>query len=176
MALCFRNGWRERTKISLHHRSKIRSYKKWVNQFYDIIESIKNADFYSIIIVGISDASNKEQAVFRGYWVDGNLFTHEEFLGLHEMKKSDAISIRNLIKDIVLRLGFDSKKKCGAVDMTVMQQWWTQISNWYTDKKWHSTLCTFYPLPRTLAKFDMPWLDQKCSTCFKIIGHFIRNY
>ena len=38
------------------------------------------------------------------------------------MKKSDAISIRNLIKDIVLRLGFDSKKKCGAVDMTVMQQ------------------------------------------------------
>ena len=107
---CFRNGWRERTKISLHHRFKIKSYKKWVNQFYDIVESIKNADFYSIIIVGISDASNKEQAVFRVSWVDGNLFTHEEFLGLHEMKKTDAISIPNLIKDIVLRLGFDSKK------------------------------------------------------------------
>ena len=110
VALCFRNGWRERTKISLHHRSKIKSYKKWVNQFYDIIESIKNADFYSIIIVGISDSSNKEQAVFRVYSVDGNLFTHEEFLGLHEMKKTDAISIPNLIKDIVLRRGFDSKK------------------------------------------------------------------
>ena len=142
MALYSRNGWRERTKISFQHRSKMKSNKKWSNQFYDIVESIKNADFYSIITVRISDASNKEQAVFRVCWVDGNLFTHEEFLGLHEMRKTDVISIPNLIKDIVLRLGFDSKKECGAVDMTVMQQWWAQISNWYADKKWHSTLCT----------------------------------
>ena len=108
VALCFWNGWRERTKIWLYQRSKTKSYKKCVNQFYDIVESIKNANFYSIIIDETSDASNKEQAVFRVFWVDGNLFTQEEFLGLHKMKKTDAIDIPNLI---VLRLGFYSKKK-----------------------------------------------------------------
>ena len=111
VALCFWNGWRERTKISLYQRSKTKSYKKCVNQFYDIVGSIKNANFYSIIIDEISDASNKEQTVFRVFWVDGNLFTQEEFLGLHKMKKTDAIGMSNLIKDIVLRLGFYSKKK-----------------------------------------------------------------
>ena len=178
VALCFWNGWRERTKISLYQRSKTKSYKKCVNQFYDIVGSIKNANFYSIIIDEISDASNKEQTIFRVFWVDGNLFTQEEFLGLHKMKKTDAIGMSNLIKDIVLRLGFYSKKKknCGAVDMTVVQQWWGQKSNWHADKRWRSTPCTFYLLPRTLATFDTPWLDQKCSTCFKIIGHFIQNY
>ena len=40
-------------------------------------------------------------------------FSFEEFLGLHEMEKTDAVSIENFIKDIILRLGFDSKKLRG---------------------------------------------------------------
>ena len=40
-------------------------------------------------------------------------FSFEEFLGLPEMEKTDAVSIENFIKDIILRLGFDSKKLRG---------------------------------------------------------------
>ena len=40
-------------------------------------------------------------------------FSFEEFLGLYEMEKTDAVIIENFIKDIILRLGFDSKKLRG---------------------------------------------------------------
>ena len=41
----------------------------------DIVESIKNADFHSIMVNKTSDVSNKEQAVFCLCWMDGNLFS-----------------------------------------------------------------------------------------------------
>ena len=61
----------------------------------------------------ISNVSNKEQAVFCVCWLDENLFPYEDFLGLHEMEKNDAISIANVIKSVILRLSFDSKKLRG---------------------------------------------------------------
>ena len=60
-----------------------------------------------------SDVSNKEQAVFCVHWVDGNLFSNADFLGLHKVEKTDAINIANFIKDIILRLGFGSEKLRG---------------------------------------------------------------
>ena len=41
------------------------------------------------------------------------MFSYEDFLGLHEMEKADAIGIANIIKDKILRLDFDSKKLRG---------------------------------------------------------------
>ena len=41
------------------------------------------------------------------------MFSHQAFLGLHEMEKDDALSIANYIRNIILRLGFDSKEILG---------------------------------------------------------------
>ena len=49
-----------------------------------------------------SDVSNKEQAVFCIDWVDENIILYKDFLELHKMEKTDAISIANFIKDIIL--------------------------------------------------------------------------
>ena len=57
-----------------------------------------------------SNVSNKEQAIFCVCWVDENLFSYEDFLELHETEKTNVISIKNVIKDTFVRLGFESKK------------------------------------------------------------------
>ena len=77
---------------------------------HDIVEPIKNAYFHSIMVDEASDVSNKEQAVFCIDWVDENIILYKDFLELHKMEKTDAISIANFIKDIILWLGFDSEK------------------------------------------------------------------
>ena len=78
-----------------------------------ILRDIAESNFHSIMVDETLDVSNKEKAVFCVRWVNENLFTYKDFLGLHEMEKIDAISIANFIKDIILRLGFDSKKLQG---------------------------------------------------------------
>ena len=40
-----------------------------------------------------SDVSNKEQAVFCVRWVDKDLISHEDFIGLCEMEKADDTSM-----------------------------------------------------------------------------------
>ena len=47
--------------------------------FRDIFDSIKNADFHSIMVHDTSDVSNKGQAVLCVCWVDENLFPYENF-------------------------------------------------------------------------------------------------
>ena len=81
---------------------------------HDIVEFIKNADFYSIMVDETLDVSNKEMVFFCVCWLDKNLFSYEHFLGLHEMEKSNTIIIVSyFIKDIILRLDFGSKKLRG---------------------------------------------------------------
>ena len=73
----------------------------------DIAESIKNA-FHNTML-DETDVSNKEQTVFGICWVYEHLFSYDDFLGLNEMKKTNAISIESFIKDIIIQLGFDSE-------------------------------------------------------------------
>ena len=79
----------------------------------DVVESIKAADFFSIMFDESRDVSKKEQAVFCVRCIDENLTPYEDFLGLYEMKKTDADSIVHIIKDSLLRFGFDKEKLCG---------------------------------------------------------------
>ena len=79
----------------------------------DTVESIKNAGFHTIMVDERSDISNKEQAVLCVRWVDQNLFSYEDFLGLYQMEKTDAVSIAIFIKGIILRMSFDSEKLQG---------------------------------------------------------------
>ena len=79
----------------------------------DVVESIKPANFFSIILDESGDVSNKEQAVLYVRWMDENLTPYEDFLALYEMEKTDADSIVRIIKDSLLRFGFDKEKLRG---------------------------------------------------------------
>ena len=79
----------------------------------DVVESIKAADFFSIVLDESGDVSNKEQAVFCVRWIDENLTSYEDFAGLYEMEKTDADSIVRIIKDSLLGFGFDKEKLRG---------------------------------------------------------------
>ena len=52
-----------------------------------------------------SDVSNREQVVFCVPWVDEDLLSLEDFIGLYEMEKTDATTMVSVIKDIILKLG-----------------------------------------------------------------------
>ena len=56
-----------------------------------------------------SDASNREQVC----WVDEDLDSHEDFIGLYEMEETDATTLVNVIKDSHLRLGLEKAKLRG---------------------------------------------------------------
>ena len=79
----------------------------------DVVESIKAAEFFSIMLNESGDVSNKEQAVFCVRWIDENLTPYEDFLGLYEMEKTDADSIVRIIRDSLLRFEFDKEKLRG---------------------------------------------------------------
>ena len=89
----------------------------------DGVESIKNADFHSIMVDETSDVSNKEQAVFCVRWIDLNLFSYEDFLELHEMAKTDAMSRANLLRTYFFNCVLTAKN-WGASAMTVVLQLW----------------------------------------------------
>ena len=85
MTLCFQNDGTKRTKTSPHQRSKTKTSKKCLSiqkslsVLCNIVESIKNADFHSIVVNETSDVSNKEQNVLCVCVVDEKCFSYEDF-------------------------------------------------------------------------------------------------
>ena len=59
---------------------------------------------FSIMVDETTDVSNTEQLVFCLRYVDDQLITHEEFIGLHSLDSTTAQSITHTIEDILLRL------------------------------------------------------------------------
>ena len=78
-----------------------------------VLEAIKSSDYHSIMVDESSDVSNKEKAVFCVHWVDEDLISDENFIGLYEMKNNNTTSMVAVIKDIILRLGLDGEKLQG---------------------------------------------------------------
>ena len=78
-----------------------------------VLEAIKRSDYHSIMVDEFSDVSDKEQGVFCVRWVDENLISHEDFIGLYEMEKTDTTSMVIVIIDSILRLGLDEEKLRG---------------------------------------------------------------
>ena len=58
-----------------------------------VVKCTKKSDFFSIMVDKSSDVSNREQVVFCVYWVDEDLHSHEDFIGLYEMEKTDAATM-----------------------------------------------------------------------------------
>ena len=59
-----------------------------------------------------SDISNTEQFVICIRWVDEDLNSREEFIGLHSLGITNPHTIPKVIKDILLRMNISLKKCC----------------------------------------------------------------
>ena len=79
----------------------------------EMLTKIKSADFYSIMADKTSDSSNAEQLVICLLWVDNNLETHEDFLGLYSLSDLRADTMTNAIKDVFLRFDLPFSKVRG---------------------------------------------------------------
>ena len=79
----------------------------------DVVNCTKKSDFFSIMVDESSDVSKREQVAFCVRSVDEDLHSHEDFIGLYEMEKTDATTMDNVIRDIFLRLSLDKAKLHG---------------------------------------------------------------
>ncbi len=51
-----------------------------------------------------TDISNKEQVILCHRWVDAELATHEQFIGLYEFESIQSKTLLRVIHDVLLRL------------------------------------------------------------------------
>ena len=56
---------------------------------------------------------DKEQFVICISWVDNDLNTNKDFIGLNELSVTNAETLAFILKDVVLRLGLDPKRLRG---------------------------------------------------------------
>ena len=68
-----------------------------------IVRNISGQQF-AIMVDETTDIANTEQMVFCLRYVDDQLNSHEEFIGMHSLDSTTAQSITHTIEDILLRL------------------------------------------------------------------------
>ena len=76
----------------------------------EVIQSVKNANFYSIMADETQDVSNTEQLSFFVRSVGENFEVFEYFIGLHEIENTFANHLVAVIKNILLACNFDFNK------------------------------------------------------------------
>ena len=74
----------------------------------DIVNSVRDSGYCSIMADESSDISNVEQFVICIHWIDNMLEDHEDFIGLHGVNIASAKNLSLILKDIILRLGLNS--------------------------------------------------------------------
>ena len=88
------NGWKKKKNNQTYTSPKIQNeILKDISPsiLRDVVpKAIKSWDYHSITVNESSDIFNKEQVVFCVCWVDEDLISHEDFIGLYEMEKTDA--------------------------------------------------------------------------------------
>ena len=75
-----------------------------------ILSKITESPFIALMVDETTNISNKEQLVFVIRRTDADLNLYEDFLGMHEMKSTDAESTTSTIKTVLLRLGIPIAK------------------------------------------------------------------
>ena len=71
----------------------------------EISKNIQNSVYYTIMADEVTDSSNKEQFVVCLRWVDHDLVTHEEPVGLYAVDNITSETLVNSLKDVLLRMG-----------------------------------------------------------------------
>jgi hypothetical protein len=75
-----------------------------------IVVSISATPFFTIMIDETTDVANKEQVVVCIRWVDENLESHENFIGLYEVGSTQAAMLVGVIRDVLVRLNLSVQK------------------------------------------------------------------
>ena len=78
-----------------------------------IVKNIKKSSYYSIMADETTDIISKEQFVICIRWVENDLNTNEDIIGLHELSVTHAETLAFILKDVVLRLGLDPERLRG---------------------------------------------------------------
>ena len=74
-----------------------------------ISSTLRSAKFLAVMIDKTTNISNKEQVVICFRHVDENLMDHEEFVGLHVVESTEAVSLYGVVNDVLLRLNLSTK-------------------------------------------------------------------
>ena len=84
-----------------------------------VVESLKTAS--TIMVDETTDVSNKEQVVVCFRWVDSNLESHEEFVGLYVTETIQSSMLVQIIHDILQRFGIPiTKDESNQEGMTIV--------------------------------------------------------
>ena len=75
-----------------------------------IVKDIQSSEFFSIMADETADVSNAEQLRTCFRWVTEELEVNKEFIGPHALPSTDAGTIFNVLKDILLRCNLDINK------------------------------------------------------------------
>ena len=75
-----------------------------LHMLWQIIKSLEQTPFITLMVDETTDTSNKEQAVFCLRWVDHEFEVHEEFIGLHAIDSTDTSHILAVIKAVLIQL------------------------------------------------------------------------
>ena len=91
----------------------------------EISKNFQNSVYYTIIADEVTDSWNKEQFVVCLRWVDHDLVTHEELVGLYAVDNITSETLVNSLKDVLLRMGLsvqNCRGQCydGASNMVVI--------------------------------------------------------
>ena len=79
----------------------------------NMLKEIRAAQWFRILADELRDISNQEQLGITIRWVDDQLEINEDFIGLINLTKADANSVKNVIKDILLRTSLPLSSCCG---------------------------------------------------------------
>lgn len=79
---------------------KVKALKK----FREIAAEIRSAEFYVIMTGETYDITNTKQLMTCIRWVDEDLSSREEFIGIHSWEITNANTIVKVIKNILLRM------------------------------------------------------------------------
>ena len=71
----------------------------------EISKNIQNSVHYTIMADGVTDSLNKEQFVVCLRWVDHDVVTHEERVGLYAVDNITSETLVNSLKHVSLRMG-----------------------------------------------------------------------
>jgi len=68
-----------------------------------LLDSIRSERFYSLIVDETKDVSGKEQLAISLRLVNGSYEIFEELIGLVEVERTDAASLKSVIEDVLIR-------------------------------------------------------------------------
>ena len=114
-------AWRTKKKTNkyVHHETQNEMMKVMARKILkEIAYNVREADFYSIMCDEATDVANVSQFVVCLRWVDDELNSHDEFIGLTDMSATgtNAEFIVRELKDCLLRMDLKFTKCRGQCD------------------------------------------------------------